>query len=72
MFWGIVTSVLSAINTMVYKKLLVLNAKNGISPMGLYGYMCLLVVIMVGVFHIISPEYIPLSFKALEEFPWIL
>lgn len=72
MFWGIVTSALSAINTIVYKKLLLLNAKNGISSMGLYGYMCLLVVVMVEIFHFLSPTYVPLDFSVVTAFPWII
>ncbi len=47
MFWGVLTAFLSTINMVVYKKVLVINAKNSISRIGLYGYMCLLVVIMV-------------------------
>ncbi len=72
MFWGVLTAFLSAINMVVYKKVLVINAKNSISRIGLYGYMCLLVVIMVWIFHMIIPQYIPLDFHAVKSTPLIL
>ena len=57
---------------MVYKKVLVLNTKNKIPALGLYGCMCLLVVMILGGFHFVAPMYLPLEFDALQKSPWII
>lgn len=70
MFWGIITSALSAINTIIYKKVLVLSTKNNITPLGIYACMCLLVVIMISILYMVHPASI--DFHAAYSAPLLV
>jgi len=65
MFWWILTACISAINTIVYKKLLVINTQNKISSIGLYGYMCLIVVLIIGIIYVVYPSSITIDFSQI-------